>query len=319
MSAVRTMDKARAADAGPISRLRRPPAGSPGRERQAASAEGTPVAPVVPVAPATASTAPAEPPRSDSAGLLGDVRFGYRPIWDSKRNAIAAYLCVAQVPISDVVPMQGDAELALSDDTAEMARLDTALQRRVITDLAALTAAGRRLMVTLPVHFDSLGQAAWRRKYLADMAQLDADTRRLAMVEIVGVPPGVLQSRLFDLLTPFRSLCRGVVLRLSPDMKESAQIRGCGAVALACDLTGRAASEKVLDQQMNRLAQIAERTSLPSYLHGAQTRSLVMAAVGAGFNYIDGSALAKLVDHPWHALEFRLTDLYGGTALPAAP
>ena len=283
MNAVRTADKPRAAYPSATSRLRPPPD---------------------------------RPPHAGSADLFRDLRFGYRPIWDSERNAIAAYLCVAQVPISDDAAMQGDAELALSDDIAEMARLDRALQQRVIADLAALTAAGRRLMVTLPVHFDSLGQAAWRRKNLGDMAQLDADMRWLAMVEIVGVPAGVLQSRLLDLLAPFRTLCRGVVLRLSPEMKESVQIRGCGAAALACDLTGRAASEKVLAQQMNRFARIAERTSLPSYLHGAQTRSLVMAGVGAGFSYIDGSALAKLVDRPWHALEFRLTDLYDGTALP---
>jgi hypothetical protein len=264
------------------------------------------------------AAAPAAAPGAACADLFRELRFGYRPIWDSARNAIAAYLCVAEVPISDVAAVHGEAELALSDDIAEMARLDAALQQRVLSDLGVLTAAKRRLMITLPVHFDSLGQAAWRRKYLADLAQLEADGRRLVMVEIVGVPPGVLQSRLLDLIAPFRALCRGIILRLSADMKEFVQIRGCGAAALACDLTGRPDGEKALDQQMNRFVRLAERASLPSYLHGAQTISLVMAALGAGFHYIDGSALAKLVDHPQHAVEFRLRDLYDGTTLPAA-
>jgi hypothetical protein len=49
---------------------------------------------------------------------------------------------------------------------------------------------------------------------------------------------------------------------------------------------------------------------LPSYLHGANSLSMVTAALGAGFAYIDGDAVAKLIDHPRGLVDFRLADLY---------
>jgi hypothetical protein len=70
---------------------------------------------------------------------------------------------------------------------------------------------------------------------------------------------------------------------------------------------------------MNRFARAAERVSMPRYVHGAHTLSLVTAALGAGFNYIDGDAVAKLVDHPRHVAEFRLADLYGMVAARHLP
>jgi hypothetical protein len=271
----------------------------------------------VPVAAAPAAPPLGGRPSSISADVLGGLRLAYRPMWDSARNVIAAYLCAAQVPTSDVGSALSDAELAVADDANELARLDSTVQQRVMNDLADLIAEKRRLLITLPVHFESLGQGAWRRNYFAEMTRLDAEGRKLLMVEIVGLPQGVLQSRLLDLIAPLRSLCRGVMLRVPLEMIDLTQVRGCVAAAVGCDLTGQSGSEIVLVQQMNRFARAVERTSMPSYVHGAQTLSLVTAALGAGFNYIDGDAVAKLVDHPRHAVEFGLADLYGGTRLPA--
>jgi hypothetical protein len=276
------------------------------------------VADLVPVAvPAAAATKVPPPVAASSrtpANILGDMRFAYRPIWDRARNAIATYLCVAQVPTSDAATALDDVELMVVADDNELARLDSAIQQRVMKDLAELMAEKRRLLITLPVHFESLGQAAWRRNYFAEMTRLDVEARKLLMVEIVGLPRGVLQSRLLDLIAPLRPLCRGVMLRVPPEMVDLTQTKGCGAVAVGCDLTGHAGPELALVQQMNRFARAAERAALPSYLHGAQTLSLVTAALGAGFKYIDGDAVAKLVDHPRHVAEFGLADLYNMAA-----
>jgi hypothetical protein len=67
----------------------------------------------------------------------------------------------------------------------------------------------------------------------------------------------------------------------------------------------------MLMQQMNRFARAAsDKTGLPTSLHGASSLSLVTAALGAGFTYIDGDAVAKLIDDPRGLVDFRLADLY---------
>jgi hypothetical protein len=265
----------------------------------------------VPVAEAATAPPPAAAPVGPPRDVLADMRFAYRPIWDRTRNAIVTYLCIAQVPIADAASALSDAELMIVDDVNQLRRLDSAVQRCVLDNFAELIVEKRRLLITLPAHFESLGHAAWRRNYLAEITRLDAEARKLLMVEIVGLPRGVLQSRLLDLVAPLRQLCRGVMLRLSLETIDLSQVKGCGAAAIGCDLSGHPGPESVLVQQMGRFARAAERVSMPSYVHGAQTLSLVTAALGAGFNYIDGDAVAKLVDHPRQVAEFRLADLYG--------
>jgi hypothetical protein len=76
-------------------------------------------------------------------------------------------------------------------------------------------------------------------------------------------------------------------------------------------MTGHPGPELIMMQQMNRFARaIADKVGVPSYLHGANSLSMVTAALGAGFADIDGDAVAKLIDHPRGLVDFRLADLY---------
>jgi hypothetical protein len=248
---------------------------------------------------------------SSSADLLAGLRFSYRPIWDQARNVISTYLCVAQVPTSDVGSAVSEAELALAGDGEAVTRLDAAVRQRVLEDLDQLVRENRRLLLTLPIHFETMGSVVRRREYLADIGRRAAgEAGKLLVIEITGVPEGVPQSRLVDLIAPLRPLCRGVMLRVRLGTAEFAQFKGCGAVALGCDIGAHPGPEFALMQQMNRFNRSAAAAAMATYLHGAHSLSQVAASIGAGFNYVDGDAVAKLVDHPRHVANFQLTDLY---------
>lgn len=45
-------------------------------------------------------------------------------------------------------------------------------------------------------------------------------------------------------------------------------------------------------------------------LDGAQSRSLVATAVGAGFHYVDGDGVAATLNRPERIVPFQLADLY---------
>ncbi len=55
-----------------------------------------------------------------------------------------------------------------------------------------------------------------------------------------------------------------------------------------------------------------------TFLHGAQSRSLVAAAVGAGFHYVDGDAVAPTLAKPERIVPFQLADLYRPHEEPAS-
>jgi hypothetical protein len=243
--------------------------------------------------------------------LLGGLKFAYRPMWDQTRNVISTYRCFGLVPTSDVGSAMGDAECAIGGDDEATARLDEAVQQRVLTDLDDMMRDHRRLLLTLPVHFQTLASVARRRSYIGVLSgRLDAEARKLLVIDLAGVPDGVPQSRLVELITPLRQRCRGVMLRVALETADFTHVKGAGAAAVGCDIGSHPGPEFTLMQQMNRFNRAAAKVPVPTYLQGAQSLSQVAAALGAGFNYIDGEAVAKAIDHPHSIADFHLADLY---------
>jgi hypothetical protein len=164
----------------------------------------------------------------------------------------------------------------------------------------------------MPVHFETQGAGGRRRQFVEALGKcLDDRGRKLLLIEIEGVPQGVPPARLIEIVAPLRPHCCAIMLQLPLETTDFSNVRGCGALAIGCDITGHRGPEFMLMQAMNRVARaIADKTGLPSYLHGANSLSMVTAALGAGFAYIDGDAVAKLIDHPRGLVDFRLADLY---------
>jgi hypothetical protein len=242
---------------------------------------------------------------------LAKLSFSYRPVWDKTRNVVSAFSCVAQVRLSDVGPAADDAAAMIGNDPLERARLDDMVQERVIADINGLVRDGLRVLLILPVHFETLSAVARRRKFTKVLSeQLGEESRKRLLIEIDGVPVGVMQSRLVELITPLRTLCRGVMLRFSLETSDFTCVKGCGAFAIGATVGERVESEFTLMMWMNRFARAAEKAGMETYALGLRSLSQVAGAIGAGFGYLDGDAVAKPVTHPRRAVEFRLDDLY---------
>ncbi|HKW55666.1 MAG TPA: hypothetical protein VJO12_18405, partial [Stellaceae bacterium] len=238
---------------------------------------------------------------------LANLRFAYRPMWDSARNVVSAYRCIALAASPDGAPPV-DAGVIVGTDAVAIHRLDEAVRVQVFKDLEALLRDNCTLLLSLPVHFETFAALARRRQLVEALSKgLDDRGRKLLLVEIHGVPQGVPQARLVELLAPLRPQCRAIMLNLPIEIADFSNLKGCGALAIGCDITGHPGPEFMMMQQMNRFARaVADKTGLPSYLRGANSLSMVTAALGAGFAYIDGDAVAKLIDHPRGLVDFRL-------------
>jgi hypothetical protein len=261
---------------------------------------------------------PAEPavresPRSEP---LASLRFLYRPIWDQTRNVVPAYLCVSQAPSADGSSLWWDGAAVTQGNPEERARLDEIVLKHTLDDLGELVRENRTLLLVMPLHFESVASAARRRRYAQLLQErLDDATRKLLLIEIEGTPHGVPQPRLLEIIAPLRPHCRNLLLRLAPETVEFSNIKGTGATAAGCDIAYHPGPEFLLMQHLNRFARTAsEKASLQTYVLGAHSMSLVAAALGAGFQYISGDAIAKPINHPRGLVEFSLSDLYSRVA-----
>ncbi|GEM_PF-2612917 len=249
-----------------------------------------------------------EPARGSD--VLREIDFVFRPMWDPTRNVIATYLCVPQVRLSDLNGAAGDASLAVAGDPDATARLDGITIRRVKGDLQAMASDGRRLIIAMPLHFETLCSAAQRRRCAAELAAIPEPMKQYLVVEVIDVPTGVLKSRLMEVIAPLRLHCRAVSLQVGIGTIDFTQIRGAGVSAVGANIADVAKSEFIVMQQLSRFQRAAEKAEVVTFLHGARTRSLVAAAVGAGFHYVDGDAVAATLARPERIMPFQLADLY---------
>jgi hypothetical protein len=271
-----------------------------------------------PQAAARAVSAPPAPPRAarrpdvkrTDRDLLEHVDFAYRPIWDKARDGIASGYCTAQVTLVDVAAAKADVATMIGSDHARV-ELDQMVQQRVLSDLDDLVRGGRPLPLVMPVHFQTLAHAASRHDFIHGFGERLSDaTRKLLLLEIEGVPERVAKSQLAEIMLPLRGHCRGLMLRMPLETSDFRNLAGCGAFAIGTDLGAYADAEPALREWMNHFARGVEQAGMRSCALGLASPGQVAAAIGAGFAYAAGDAVAKPIDRPGGTVEFCLDDVH---------
>lgn len=244
---------------------------------------------------------------------LAAVQLVYRPMWDVKRDAVTTYVCVPAIPGPAGRLQAGESAIPLLTDPAVMNRLDLMVQRRVITDLRKLVANNQRVLLCLPVHFDTLASSVRRTEYL-ELCQrgIPLQGLKLLVFELIGLPAGVPQSRLLDLSATLRRFGRGMLMRTTVDQTQFGPPAETGIAGAGFENTAAGIPESRQIQDMERFAAGAKKAGLIAYVHGLQSISLTTAAVGAGFDLVDGDIVTSVVNQPRAAYRFEMSNLFAG-------
>lgn len=258
-----------------------------------------------PARPRAAWTQPADP--------LDAVEFVYRPMWDVKRKVVSAFLCLPALRLPGGQRVVGEQSIPGIESEDVQKTLDNRLLDRVLEDLSKVAQAGRRLLLALPVHFNTIAAASRRLEYLNECRRLPPGVAKLLLFEIVGAPSGVPQSRILELATALRTQSRAVLFRTPIWSSGWGELSQAGILAVGADLSRENAPEATLMERFVKFAETADAKRLGCYLHGLRSLSLTVSAVGAGFHYLSGQPIADLADAPPDAHHFSLADLYDAT------
>src|SRR6185437_3996333 len=106
------------------------------------------------------------PPLAKVSEPLAELSYCYRPSWDPGRGVIAAYLCVPMLPEVPGSTRRVRAASVLHDDVPALEKLDFATLTQVIGVAEGLVREKRRVLITVPVRFETLCAAAHRRSYI---------------------------------------------------------------------------------------------------------------------------------------------------------
>ncbi len=241
---------------------------------------------------------------------LATLRLVYRPMWDVRRNALATYICVPAADAVGGTAMAGEAAIPGFDNPKMAFELDKLVLQRVIQDLWVLQSTGRKLLLIAPVHFETLASGHRRQEYIRWCKAIPEESRKLVIFELVAAPDSIPAGRLSGLAAQLRSYSRAVILRTSVTSSQVYPPWETGIFAIGADLSGSDRREGELMKDMNRFVAAAAKSSLKCYVHGSGSVSLTTAAVGAGFDYIDGDVITTVVDAPVDGYHFEARNIY---------
>jgi hypothetical protein len=248
----------------------------------------------------------------DKAKALASMEVMYRPMWNLRHKVIATYF--ATVGATNVF---GDRlwDTALRREyqgVLSTAEIDIFIARRALRDLAANVAQGQKVLLGWPIHFETLASRAGRQAYLDLCRTIPDAVRQLLVLEIDGMPEGTPQSRLLEIIAVIRPFCRGQNIRVPWTFRNFGQMTGASLNGIGFDLAAAPRNDTERIRILNEFAAAADKVGLRYYAHGLNSRAQALAALSAGYEWIDGDAVNRLTDIPGKMTRFNIGDLYSG-------
>ncbi len=125
--------------------------------------------------------------------------------------------------------------------------------------------------------------------------------RRHLVIEIAGIgsAKGVMP-HLADAVKLVQPFCRAVIARVWPGVTDLERLARYGFVSVGLDLDDPDihATAATFKMDILPLARVAHVAKLQAYLYGLSSVELARAAAGAGFDYLNGPAIAAEVAQP---------------------
>jgi len=245
--------------------------------------------------------------------LFEALVFLYRPVWNVEKDVISTYFCLPALVLPGGRILTGYNTLPADTPTSMLVRLDRTNLAQVESDLKRCKAAGADQLLATPVHFETLATQRDRREFIKLMRALDEELCERLVIEIVGLPRGAPSGRIIDVVSAVHPFCRAVLVRLPATFDNFQALRGVPLAAAGMDAAAANAEGELSEAEMAKLLRAfsdrAARVDLAAYVHGVDTSRLSLAAIAAGFQYVDGDTVASATEQPRGIQRFEFEDL----------
>lgn len=174
--------------------------------------------------------------------------------------------------------------------------------------------AERPSVVTVPVNWSFLDRTRLRTHYLEICSHLPEAARRLLVLQLIGVPEDLFTARIDERIRQLIPFCRSVVCQVRLGRDDLLQLKGLPLHSVGIDVGEGLPVDSDLMADMEKFMNAAAPLGRRTFIHGVTKKSLVVAAIGAGFDYIAGLAIPEPgADRPGVS-QFSVADLYVRTA-----
>lgn len=243
------------------------------------------------------------PPRVDE-----NTRVRYHACWNVKKNYLTAFLPDALIRVGGTTCLASSLYGLWPDDGTRVA-LDRLQFRQALETLDQLQSAGRPIVVWIPVSFRTVARYESFASLMSEYTDFPDGLRKLVMFELLDTPDDADTVSVQTVMEQLKLRCRSIAVRLTPKAGRMQQWRNAGVHAVGFHRGPGDGGEDALIGTMERFAESAAAANLFTYILGADSLSLVTAAVTSGFDYVAGDAIVRPVDSPNGISGFAVSDL----------
>ncbi|WP_345773892.1 hypothetical protein [Azospirillum endophyticum] len=239
-------------------------------------------------------------------------RFGikYRPVWDIGQLVISTYMGTPVRSFPDGSFVEGAAALNSVTDAMEILKLDADALVGSVEILNGLFRSKSRLLMSVPVCFDTLAARRTRQPFLEICQSIPDYLRRFLIFELLRFPPGVPTGRLSELLHEVRPYCRWSFMQMDFKQQSFSGLAGTGLSGITMAMPADRSAEPRLMEEMNAIVTVAERAGLMICVTGLSTTSMVVAARAAGVRLVAGNRIGPPQNRPRAMKRLDWPDLY---------
>jgi len=246
----------------------------------------------------------------DQQKALASIRVLYQPMWNLRHKAIVSYFATATARNVFSVNLWDDMVRRNFSHVLSSVEVDIFVAHIAMRDFAKRIAQGPRLLIGWPVHFETLASRNYRNLFIEFCRDIPEEVRKLLILELDGLPEGVPNSRVLEIISVLRPFCRVVNVRVAPEFKRFEVFSGSQIGGVGFSLSGLPLRDSQRISMMDRFVGDATRVGLRCYVHGLNTRAQALAAATAGFEWVNGAAVGEPSNDLGQMRRFQIADLY---------
>lgn len=241
--------------------------------------------------------------------ILRTTEYRFQPLWCVTRGTIFLYRVIAARPTRSDGVLYSYRLLPCPDDPDAILELDLRCAQRAVLELNRSQDTGPRHLIGLRVHFETAASVKRRLRLIQVLQSAPEHLRQYLVATITHIPDGVSQTKINDIVGGFRSFFRLMTATLRGINTNLRPFADAKIYAVGIDLPAAQGLVHVSGLEIRRFCNEAQALNLRTYLHNLSNPVLMRHALAMGFEYIDGDAVAGIVERPAGILNLSAKDL----------
>jgi hypothetical protein len=240
---------------------------------------------------------------------MRDIVFLYRPLWDTAKQVVLTYICQPTFGSFHTDMAKPNFGFCLAEEEQDQAALDMLVFQECVARATRLNSAGLRVLLAVPVHFETIARPKFWMGYHAIYRQIPQDILRDLGFIVFGIDQGVPNIRLAQEIPKVSRGMHHVICMADHCDNAGSQFAKTGAYAIGMAVNTRE-PEKHTFERMNALTKQAREAGTESFVLNVTSTSLVLHGINSGLRYIEGPVVRPAVSDPRHAYIHSVEDLY---------